>query len=401
MKNKVLKIAIIGAGSRGIDCFAKALCKRDDCRITALCDPNHVRMEKMLTKLPYQDINMYCSQEEMIAAEKLDACIISSPDYCHADNAVFAIQNGLDVLIDKPLATTVSDCKKILKAAEKFNKVVMIGFNLRHHPVLKHAKEMIDAGTIGKVFLIENREFYANGRSYMSRWNRHYEQSGGLWIHKGSHDFDVFNWMLDFPKPKKVASVAGVSIFKPECLPFATDDNVAVGPTCSDCAYKKKCPDVKSHEDNPEWGEEARKVDGYAKDVCMYISEKSVHDNGFAIIEYDGGIRACHMECFVTGISDRRYTIVGDKGQLEISTSDKTIIFRPRWQGETTIYTQPEVEGGHGGADPKLVEAFITAIKTGNEINSTIQHGMLATALGQAAELAARENRTVMLDELL
>ncbi len=401
MVSSKLKIAIIGAGSRGIQCFGQLFSQRDDCEVVALCDKNPVRMQKMLHKLNGTAPRCYVSVQELYAAENLDACVVTTPDCFHAEHALSAIGKGLHVLIDKPLSTNVKDGLRIIEAAEESGNVVMIGFNLRHHAVLQKTREIIRSGAIGDVILIENREFYSGGRSYMSRWNRHYDISGGLWIHKGSHDFDVFNWLLDFPMPTKVAAMAGTSVFTPEGLPFTPEPGKPAGPTCTLCAYKTTCPDVKSHEGEPEWGEEAQQVDGYAKDTCMYLSEKSVHDNGIMIIEYAGGIRASHMECFFTSVSDRRYSIVGTKGQLEVSLTDRTITLRPRWHGETITYTIPSIEGGHGGADPGLVDSFVSAITNGSGNTSTVRHGLLATAIGQAAELAVRENRTILMNELL
>ncbi|OGV36457.1 MAG: hypothetical protein A2020_01925 [Lentisphaerae bacterium GWF2_45_14] len=401
MSEKKIKIGIIGAGSRGVMCFGKLIDERIDAKIVAFCDPNPVRMEaasKHLSEKP----NCYTTIKEMAAKEKLDACVITSPDHCHASNAVEALNRGINVLIDKPLATTVKGCREILAAAKKSGKAVMIGFNLRHSPALKKLKELIDAGTLGKIFLIENREFYDGGRTYMSRWNRKYDLCGGLWIHKGSHDFDVFNWLFDFPKPLKVSSTAGINVFKPDQIPFKVQKNKPVGPTCTKCSYREICPDCYSEvKEMDEWGEKAMKVDNYAKDLCMYTSDKDVHDNGIAIVEYENGVRASHLECFVCSFSDRLYTIVGDRGTAEVSLDQRKITIRPRWSKDVITYDVGETIGGHGGADPGLIESFMNVIKGNSANTSTAEHGMLSTAIGQAAEISRREDRTVFIKELM
>jgi predicted dehydrogenase len=401
MSEKKFRVGIVGAGGRGIDCFGIIISKRDDAEIVALCDPNPVRME-YAEKTLGKDIEFYSSVEEMTAKEDLDAIVITSPDYCHEANAVAALKSGINVLIDKPLATTVRGCRNIISEAEKTGKILMMGFNLRHHQVLMKLKQIIVDGTIGRVFLIENREFYDGGRTYMSRWNRHYAKSGGLWIHKGSHDFDIFNWLLDFPKPVKVSAFAGVDVLTPQHLPFELKPGIPAGPTCSKCPYSKVCPDVYAIPDIQDgpWGDRAFESDGYAKDVCMYLSEKDTHDNGIAIVEYENGAKASHMECFITPISDRLYTVVGDRGQAEVSLEQRSIVVRPRWSQETITYHIPLTGGGHGGADPGLVESFFKALKGDVENVSTANHGMWATAIGQAAEISRRESRTVQVREL-
>ncbi|MFA7232031.1 MAG: Gfo/Idh/MocA family oxidoreductase [Victivallaceae bacterium] len=402
MNKKKFKVAIIGAGSRGVMCFGKIISARKDAEIVALCDPNRTRMEYAAKELG-NSLHFYSSVEEMAAKEQLDAVVITSPDYCHESNAVAALNSGINVLIDKPLATTVKGCKNIIAAAEKSGKTIMMGFNLRHHAVLKRLKKIVQDGILGKVFMIENREFYNGGRTYMSRWNRHYAECGGLWIHKGSHDFDIFNWLLDFPKPVKVSAIAGINVFNPQGIPFEVKPGVPVGPTCSKCAYKETCPDVFKIDniENSPWSDVAVNEDGYSKDLCMYTSDKDVHDNGIAIVEYENGIKASHMECFVTSLSDRLYTVIGDRGQAEVSLHSRKITVRPRWTQEVVTYDIPEETGGHGGADPLLADAFFQVISGNMENKATTTHGMWSTAIGQAAEISGREGRTVSLSELL
>ena len=401
MSDQKFKVGIIGAGSRGIMSFGKTIATRKDAQVVALCDPNQVRMEFAAKDLGFTP-NFYNSVETMIAAEKLDAVVITSPDFCHEANAVAALNNGVNVLIDKPLAITVKGCQNIIRAAEKAGKNIMMGFNLRHHAVLKKLKKIISEGTLGRVFLIENREFYDGGRTYMSRWNRLYAKSGGLWIHKGSHDFDIFNWLLDFPKPVKVSAFAGVDVLNPQHIPFEVKPGVPVGPTCHQCPYREICPDVYKIDDiqNTPWGDRAVDSDGYSKDLCMYTSDKDTHDNGIAIVEYENGAKASHLECFITPMSDRLYTVVGDRGQAEVSLHNRTIIIRPRWSQEVITHHIPESEGGHGGADHMLIESFFKVLKGEEQNCSTTAHGMWSTAIGQAAEISRREERTVRVAEL-
>ena len=142
-------------------------------------------------------------------------------------------------------------------------------------------------------------------------------------------------------------------------------------------------------------------IDGYSKDLCMYTSDKDTHDNGIAIVEYENGVKASHLECFVTSANDRLFTVVGDRGQAEVSLEKRTILVRPRWSQETTVYHIPDAEGGHGGADPMLINAFFNVLKGEEKNSSTIEHGMWSTAIGQAAEISRREERTVRISELV
>ena len=107
------------------------------------------------------------------------------------------------------------------------------------------------------------------------------------------------------------------------------------------------------------------------------------------------------MECFVTGISDRFYTVVGTLGQATMNLSGRTIAVTRRWSHEKITYEVPEVKGNHAGADPRLLDSFIQTIRGKKTNTSTFEQGMLSTAIGQAAELSREENRVVFIRELL
>ena len=401
MCNK-LKIGIIGTGSRGVECFGKILKSRNDVEITALCDTNSVRCRTAADILNITP-NLYNSVDEMAAVEKLDAVIITTRDSEHYICAKKALLAGWNVLIDKPLATKADDGKELIALAKETNRTLMIGFNLRHHPVLMRLKELIDNGTLGKIFIAENREFYDGGRTYFSRWNRFFESTGGLWIHKASHDFDIFNWLLGFPKPLRVSSFAAVNVFDKNHLPFELEAGKTPGPDCNNCPYQDKCKDkwVLSEEAMRLWSPEAVAEDGYVKNLCMYLSEKDNHDNGLAMVEYENDIKVSLFETFVGCKSDRVYTIVGDKAFAEVSLTNRTITITPRWGAEVVTYQVPLAEGEHGGADPNLVESFCKVIRGELTVNSTAEHGLLATALGQAAEMSRRQHRMVEMSEIL
>ena len=399
---KKLKIAIIGTGTRGINCFGEILRKRDDVEISALCDTNLVRV-KAAAEILKINANCYTSISEMAAKEVLDGVIITTPDNEHFNCAMQALKSGWNVLIDKPLATNTADCKKLIEEAKKSSKTLMIGFNLRHSEVLKRLKSLIEDGTLGKVFLAENREFYDGGKTYMARWNRSFAKTGGLWIHKGSHDFDIFNWLLGFPKPLRVSAFASVNVLNDTHVPFELEDGKTPGPNCNVCAYQDKCKDkfVLSDEEVKLWGEDAAAVDGYVKNLCMYLSEKDNHDNGVAIVEYENNIKVSLLESFIGNKTDRLYTIVGDKAIAEVSLHNCTITITPRWGGEIVTYKVPIPAGTHGGADPGLVDTFCKVVSGEVSSTSTAEHGMLSTALGQAAEISRREHRMVEMSELL
>lgn len=397
-----LRIAVIGAGARGVHSFGNLFSARDDCEIAALADTNMERMKAGRAILHKENIALYTDIAKMLAEVKPDAVVVTSVDCFHKEHIIMALRAGFHVLTDKPLATKTADCLEVNRVARETGKTVNMGFNLRSDLVCRKIKELTDSGVIGKLVTIEEREYYSGGKTYFSRWNRFYEKSGGLFCHKGSHDFDIINWLNPGALPVKVSAFAGINVFKPEGLPFKLEPGEEAGPYCEVCKVKDKCPDYwKINPPFTNFSGAARKEDGYNRDTCMYLSEKDTHDNGIAMVEYDNGVRATHSENFISPVGDRLFTIVGDRGHLDASLHDAHVTVRPRWTSDRIEYNLTRPAGGHGGADPAMVETFVRNLKYGKSPVATLRDGTMSVLIAEAAERSRRENRTVMIEEFI
>ena len=410
-----IRLGIIGAGNRGIQSFAQGFAQHhsDVVEIVAVADPNTERAQAGLKSINVE-AEIHVSPEEMLERKDIEAVVIASVDSLHADHCVMALAHGKHILVDKPLATTAADCLRVIEAFRKADKLFYMGFNLRHDPVLKCLKELLDAGTLGRIFSIHAIEHYNGGRTYMARWNRLREFSGGLWVHKGSHDFDIMNWLLGGSRPVRVSCFANVAVLNEENLPFPVREGVPPGPTCSSCSYNKECPDVYGRDLAPDdfkmvweklrdgmYGERASAIDGYHVDLCIYLSDKDTHDHGFAIVEYDNGATGMHSECFVVPFSNRRYILDGTLGYGEADLHGNRVEIRPRWTQERTVHRVDREAGGHGGADEVMLAAFVECLTTGARPTASAVDGTWSVAVGQAAEIARTEKRVVEIAEVL
>lgn len=410
-----IRLGIIGAGGRGIRSFAHNFTRNhaDNIDLVAVADPNTERAEAGLRSLELK-VDVHPSAEEMLDRDDIEAVVITSTDCLHGEHCVMAFEHGKHVLVDKPLATTGKDCLRAIEASRKADKLLYMGFNLRHDPVLSELKKLVVANTLGRVFSIHAIEHYDGGRTYMSRWNRLKEFSGGLWIHKGSHDFDVINWLMGDTRPVRVSCFANVAALNEKNLPFALREGVKPGPTCSACPYNQECPDVIGRELPPDefkkhymeqregmFGEKAAAVDGYHKDLCMFLSDKDTHDHGFAIVEYDSGATAMHSECFVVPFSNRRYILDGTLGYGEADMHANRIDVRPRWTKHEIVHHINRGSGGHGGADPLMCAEFVDCIQKGRRPTASGVDGAWSVAIGEASELARAEKRVVDISEVL
>jgi len=394
-----LRIGIVGTGGRGVNAFGMTFVKdhADTTEIIALADPNLVRAEAAMKMLGIT-ADLHDNAEDLITRSDVDAVIIASVDCCHEAQVCLALEHDKHVYIEKPLATTVEGCLRILEASISAGKVLSMGFNLRHNIVIHRLKQLVDEGCFGDIFSIQAIEHYNGGRTYHSRWNRLKKFTGGLFIHKGSHDFDVINYLMGDVRPARVACFANVFSLKPDRLPFATRPGEDPGPNCTVCPYQRECPDAYLYE-SPLFNEKTAEVDGYYKNQCMYLSEKDTHDQGIAIVEYENGATASHSEYFATPVSNRRYLVEGTKGHGEADFQANSIRCLPRWSEDRIDYNLKPPQGGHGGSDPDIIQTFLDCIATGTRPRASAVDGTWSVAVAVAAEKARAENRVVELSE--
>lgn len=403
-----LRIGIIGAGGRGIRSFAAQFVEHYPGRaqVMALADPNALRAKAGLEFLGIE-ADIHEDAQELVARKDIDAVVVTSPDYLHEEHALMVLRNKKHCFVDKPLATTVQGCVNVVEAAKEARRVLYMGFNLRHNIVVKNLREMARAGHFGDIFSVHAIEYYNGGRSYHCRWNRLKKFSGGLWVHKGSHDFDVINYIMGDVRPARVSCFANVFTFKPENLPFTKRKGVEPGPTCNACPYNRECPDAYMIESDPAHGatgmftEETAKVDGYYKNLCMYLSDKDTHDQGIAMIEYENGATACHAEYFATPFTNRRYVIEGTLGHGEGDVHGNRVEILPRWTDDRVVHHLQRAGGGHGGTDPLMVAEFVECLQKGRRPTASGIDGAWSVAIGEACEIARAEARVVKISEVL
>ncbi|MCK5804584.1 MAG: Gfo/Idh/MocA family oxidoreductase [Lentisphaeria bacterium] len=397
-----LRVGIIGTGGRGINCFGKNLVEQhqDDVEIVAMADRNLPRARKGRDLLGIQ-CDLHDNAADLAARKDVDAVFVTTIDSMHEEHALEVLENDKHVYIEKPLAITVEGCLKVIEASKRHDKVLTMGFNLRYNAVVHRLRELIEQDMFGRLFSIQAIEHYSGGRTYHSRWNRLKEHTGGLFIHKGSHDFDVINYLMGVDvRPARVACFANVFTLKKEALPFEKRPGIEPGPRCATCPYNTECPDVFLR-NSPLFDEETAAVDGYWPDQCMYLSDKDTHDQGIAIIEYDNGATASHSEYFATPISNRHYLLEGTNGRGEGDFHSSMVTCRPRWSTDEIIHKIGPRAGGHGGSDPDIIQSFLDCIRTGKKPRASAIDGIWSVAIGVAAEKARAENRVVEISDLM
>jgi len=134
---------------------------------------------------------------QLLARPDLDAVAVVVPNHLHAEVGVAALEAGKDVLLEKPMATTLADCDRLLAAARTSGRVLTIGHELRHSAQYGRVKAMIDAGEIGTPTYAAFSLFRFPFRPGSTGWRYDAARVGSWILEEPVHFFDFMMWYFD------------------------------------------------------------------------------------------------------------------------------------------------------------------------------------------------------------
>lgn len=199
MPNK-LKFAIVGCGRIS---QRHATHIKTYGELIAVCD---IVPEKAEALAAEYNARSYNNVEELLRKEKnnVDVISICSPNGLHASHAIKALNAGYHVLCEKPMANNVFDCGEMIKAAESANKRLFCIKQNRFNPPVAAVKNLIDNGTLGKIYSIQLSCFWnRNFDYYKDSWKGTKDMDGGTLYTQFSHFIDLLYWMIGDVKVAK------------------------------------------------------------------------------------------------------------------------------------------------------------------------------------------------------
>lgn len=145
-----IRVAVVGGGIYGTYHLQalKQLEKEEKVKLVALADLNEEVLEK--NKSAFK-IKVYKDYREMLNKESLDALSVATPDFLHREITLEAIDNGLHVLVEKPLDITVEGCEEIIEHSQKRNVLVQVDFHKRYDPDHMLLEKLIRQGRMGDI----------------------------------------------------------------------------------------------------------------------------------------------------------------------------------------------------------------------------------------------------------
>lgn len=202
------RVGIIGLGFMGkmhLRCY-QAL---DDVQVVAICDTDKAKFEETGgtagniegadAPLDFTNIELYDDFDKMLAEARLDALSVTLPTYMHKQYTIKAMQAGVNVLCEKPMALNVEDGREMIAAASQSGKLLQIGHCIRFWPEYAKTKELIDSGQYGRVLAATFQRLSLTPTWSWEGWLMDSAKSGSAALDLHIHDSDYVQYVFGMP----------------------------------------------------------------------------------------------------------------------------------------------------------------------------------------------------------
>ena len=379
--NKIT-VAIAGLGSRGLQTYAKCLEKFSDrAEIVAVADIRPDRVKVAAEKYNVAPEKCFDSVESMLQAPKLaDLMIIATPDNVHYLPAMGALEKGYHLLLEKPAARSVKECRDIAELAERKGLNVVVCHVLRYTVFYQLIKELIDKGRVGDIMNIEAIErvgYWHQAHSFV-RGNWHVaEDTTPMILAKCCHDMDLMLWLTG-KKCEKVTSFGHLSHFNAAHLPEGAPERCGDG-----CPHADSCPynaqryyldcfkrggncwpvNVVAPEPTEEKIIQALKEKDYGR--CVYRMNNDVVDHQVLTLQLADDITVAFTMTAFSDRGGRCMRVMGTKAEI-FADMEKDIIQLMPFGGQMEEFDIRKIAtdlSGHGGGDIKMVEDYLDVLE--------------------------------------
>jgi len=342
---KKVRLGIVGIGNMGSSHARTVLDgKVKGMELAALCDVNAQKLA------PFPGVKHFADSREMIRSGLIDAILIAVPHFDHTTIGIDALEQGLHVLVEKPISVHKADCERLIGAHKKEGQIFAAMFNQRTDLYYQKMRELIRGGELGQIrrvnWIITNwfrtEQYYASG-DWRATWKG---EGGGVLLNQCPHNLDLVWWL--FGNPSKIRAFATL---------------------------------------------------GRYHDI-------EVEDDVTAYFEYPDGAKLVFITSTGEAPGTNRLEVVGERGKLvyerdklsyernevpmsEFSKKSEQGFATPsKWNVEIPV-------SGHGGQHTEIMENFAAAILEKKTLLSPAKEGIYSVEFANAMLLSSAEECTV------
>ncbi|XP_024544488.1 uncharacterized protein LOC9644004 [Selaginella moellendorffii] len=361
----VIKYGILGVGMMGREHILN-LAVVEGAEVVAIADPFEPSRQaavKIANSIQRRHtLQVFEDHKALLDSGGCDVVIVSTPNMTHARILLDILSHHRThhVLVEKPLCTTVADCKEVLEAAKSRPDILLqVGLEYRYMPPIARLIKEVKSGRVGTVKMVAIREHRFPFLVKVHDWNRFNKNSGGTLVEKCCHFFDLMNLIIG-SQPVRVMASGGQDV------------------NHLDEAYDGKVPDI--------------------------------IDNAYVIVDYSSGARSMLDLCMFAegGQNEQEICVTGNAGKVEAFVPDNTVRIGSRSGGRQNVETikvfnsRVRYEGLHHGSSYLEHLEFLAAIKSHGKKPPAVSldDGLLSVAIGVAAQKSIELGRAVSMEEI-
>lgn len=343
------RIAVAGAGTIGLAHMALAQ-RSATCMLSAVVDP----APAAAAVAARAGVPLYKSLAELIDRGRPDGVILATPNPLHVDQALQCIETDLPILLEKPIAATVAEGERLVRAVDAAKARVLIGHHRAHSPIMARAREIIDRGTLGKLVAIIGSALFFKPDAYFADgpWRR--EPGGGPILLNMIHEAHNLRMLC--------GDIVAVQAFASNATRgFAVEDTVAISLRFASGALgtfllSDTAASARSWE---QTSQENKAYATYADEDCYVIAGTfgSLAIPTMRLKTYDKAEDRSWWQPFRTGVA-------------EVTRADPLAIQLEHFGAIVRGGAQPLVSARDGLENLRITAAIVEAARTGGVINT-------------------------------
>jgi predicted dehydrogenase len=413
VQDVVKTIAILGAGARG-NLFADLIRRFGHLgKVVAVAEPRDDYRRSLAEQHQIPSDGVFATWQDFCKKPKLcDAVIISTLDREHAGPAIACLDKGYDVLLEKPMAATLSDCLAIEQAQRRSGRIMGVCHSMRYQKGFRKVKDLVASGAIGRLItidLIEQVNFWHQAHSFVRGNFGNESRTTFMLMAKSCHDIDYLCYLVGQPC-QRVSSFGALTYFRKEnAPPDSTERCTDPCPAESRCEYSaiKQYVDGErlywpaamcSHDHSREAHFHAIQTGPYGR--CVYKCDNDAVDHQVVNLQFAADITATFTMTAFTLDGGRKLRVHGTAGELFFDEKSITIkTFADRNVQHIDIGTE---DGGHGGGDARVIQDWLLALhsRDASAVVANAQESLASHTVVFAAEKSRREKRMIELAEM-
>lgn len=326
-----VKIGVIGCGSIAQHRHLPEYKMNEQVELVAVCDINTERANSVAQQY---GVKAYTNYEELLASGTVEAVSVCTPNYLHAPISVAALNSGVHVLCEKPMATSEEEAKAMIEAAKTNGKKLMIGHNQRFVASHQKARELIEKGEIGEIYSFRT----AFGHGGPEGWSVDGKES---WFFKKDEAF--------------IGAMGDLGVHKTDMLRYILSEEIV---------------------------EVGAFVESNAKDFA------NVDDNAVCVLKTESGIIGTLAASWAyNGKEDNSTIVYGEKGILRLEDDPTYSLVAQYATGEVVNYELGKIQSNDEGgqSNSHVIEQFVDAVAEDKESPVPGEEGFKSLAVILAA----------------